>query len=562
MTAVSSAHPPTQSVLTGIHGALAAGDVDHATALAETALFEGQESPLLLNLAAHKREIEGRYPAAIDLLHQGLRLEPNDPFILNSLGGVLTKSGRPREALAMFDQALSVDPDFAVAHHGRGLALATLGDPVNAWTAHARANELDPNYPDPIGALAAMAAEGGDFVVAKSLAAQALALDPNQAAATLSLARIALHDHDDAAVVDLIEPLIGRGNLTTLHAAAAERLRADALDALGRYDEAMSAYLSANRSLRSVYMAGVEDVGLELGVELCARLHEHFATILPKRPPASRNEAPAPGGIREHVFLLGFPRSGTTLLEQVLATHPDVGALEERPTLDPILPTYFDDAAALARLEALDGDALTRERDDYWGRVAQFDVDISKPVFIDKLPLNTIYLPLIAKLFPTAKVILALRDPRDVVVSCFRRRFRANTLVVEYTDLVRTARLYDGVMGLGELYRRHLGLPFYVHRHESLVDDFESETRALCAFLNVDWREDLRDFVATAERRDIQTPSANQVRRGLYREGMAQWRRYESGLAEVLPILQPWVERFGYASQSGHAAADPSVTGA
>lgn len=546
MTTTLTRSPPDAALLRDIHAALANGDVDRATSLAESAIMAGREDALLLNLTAHRREIEGRYPAAMELLDQALRLAPNDPFILNSLGGVLSKAGRPREALAMFDEALGVAPNFAQAHHGRGLALATLGDPVNAWTAHAHANGLDPNYPDPIGALAALAAEGGDYAVARTLAEQALALDPGQTAASLSLAKIAFHDRDYAGTIEHIDRMLAAASLTALHLGAAQRLRADALDALGRYDEAMIAYLSANRSLRSVYMAGVEEAGLELGVELCSRLHDHFNAAAPTWREAPRSPAARRNGVVEHAFLLGFPRSGTTLLEQVLATHSDISALEERPTLDPILHHYFGDAAALDRLATLDGEDLDHERENYWKRVDLFEADTSKPVFVDKLPLNTIYLPLIAKLFPSAKIILALRDPRDVVISCFRRRFRANTLVVEYTDLMRTARLYDGVMALAQFYRESLPVSFYLHRHERLVEDFEVESRALCEYLGVAWQDGLRDFAITAQGRDIQTPSVDQVRRGLYREGMGQWRRYQAHLETVLPILEPWVQHFGY----------------
>ena len=548
MTITSTRSPPDGALLRDIHSALAKNEVDRATSLAEAALMAGQEDALLLNLTAHRREIEGRYPAAMALLNRALRLTPNDPYILNNFAGVLSKAGRPREALVLFDAALGVEPNFVLAHHGRGLALAALGDTANAWTAHARANALDPNYPDPLGALAALAAEGGDYAVARSLARRALTLDPGQVAATLSLATVALHEGHYVDVIDDVGKLLAATSLPALDLAAAERLRAGALDAMDRYDEAMSAYRSANRSLRSLYMQGVEESGVELGVELCARLGDHFKTAPPgwrappRTPPVTR------GGIVEHIFLLGFHRSGTTLLEQVLATHPDISALEERPTLDPILHHYFADEAALDRLANLDGDDLKRERENYWKRVDLFDVDTTKRVFIDKMPLSTIYLPLIAKLFPSSKIILALRDPRDVVVSCFRHNFRASTLVVEYTDLMRTARLYDGVMKLADLYRGALPLPFYVHRHESLVEDFDTEARALCDFLNVTWRDDLRDFVATAQRRNIHTPSVNQVRRGLYREGMGQWRRYRSHLKDVLPVLEPWVERFGYPS--------------
>lgn len=526
--------------------ALAAGEVDAAVALAERVIAAGRETPLLLNLNAHGREVEGRYPEAMALLNRALRLAPDDPFILNSLGACHAKSGRPHQALDAFDAALAARPDFAPAHHGRGLCLSALGDRAGARAAQETAMALDPRFPEPPGALAALAAEDGDFAAARSHATRALALDPRQPAAMLCLATLEMRQGDHGRVVERTGALLAQGNPTLLHQASAQRLRADALDALGRAKDAMAAYAAANAALRQVYMAGVEEAGVELGVEHCGRLLAHFTAASPRwsRPPAV--DAGAGGEARAHAFIVGFLRSGTTLLEQVLASHPDVVTLEEKPTLDPMLGEVFADAAALERLGALDGDEAARRRRDYWGRVAGFGVDATGKVFIDKAPLMSLYLPLVAKLFPRARIILAVRDPRDVVLSCFRRRFRPNSLVIEYTDLERTALFHDGAMRLAQLYRRRLPLQFHIHRHEHLVEHFDAETRGLCAFLGIAWRESLRDFAQTARRREILTPSADQVRRGLYREGMGQWRRYRDELDAVLPILEPWVREFGY----------------
>jgi hypothetical protein len=123
-----------------------------------------------------------------------------------------------------------------------------------------------------------------------------------------------------------------------------------------------------------------------------------------------------------------------------------------------------------------------------------------------------------------------------------------NGAMYDFTDLVEAARFYSGTMALAEVYHRMLTLDWYVHRHEDLVADFEGETRGLCAFLGLPWTDRLSDFAQTAKRRDVQTPSATQVRRGLYSEGVAQWRRYGDALAPIFPILQPWVDRFGYSA--------------
>jgi len=149
-----------------------------------------------------------------------------------------------------------------------------------------------------------------------------------------------------------------------------------------------------------------------------------------------------------------------------------------------------------------------------------------------------------SKVFPSAKVIFALRDPRDVVWSCFRRSFNMNANMYEFNTLDGAARFYDAVMTAGEAYFGRLPLKVHRLRYEDIVADFETQGRALCDFLGVDWTDKLKDFASTE--RAIATPSSAQVGRGLYAEGVGQWRNYAAALEPVMPILRPWIEKFGY----------------
>jgi hypothetical protein len=157
-----------------------------------------------------------------------------------------------------------------------------------------------------------------------------------------------------------------------------------------------------------------------------------------------------------------------------------------------------------------------------------------------------VQLPLVAKLFPNARVLFARRDPRDVVLSCFRRRFAMNPSMYQLLTLEGAAAFYDAVMALSELYRDVLPLPQHVVRYEDLVEDFEGTARAACDFIGLGWDPALLDFAAKARTRGISTPSAAQVTGGLNRKGQGVWQRYREQMALVLPLLQPWVERFGY----------------
>ena len=165
---------------------------------------------------------------------------------------------------------------------------------------------------------------------------------------------------------------------------------------------------------------------------------------------------------------------------------------------------------------------------------------------IDKLPLDTALLGLIHFLFPGARIIFALRDPRDVVLSCFQQNFGMNAAMYQFLDLNSAAAYYDQVMRLGLLWREKLPLKVHVVRYESIVSDFEREVSALLTFLDLPWSDDLRNFHETARKRTIRTPSARQVIQPLYASSSGKWRNYETELAPVRAVLDPWARRFGY----------------
>ena len=539
---------PRSARLTAIHAALAAQRMDRAIALAEAGLQAGGREPLLFNLAAHSRQVEGRHGEAMELLQAGLREAPRDVFLLCALGGCLSQQGRDAEALDLYDRVLREAPLHAPAHHGRGLALDALEDAPAARAAHVRAVELAPDYPDALGALAEHALRDGELEAAGDHARRALAGDPDTPGATLALAALDLKRDAVADAVTRLERRLARPGLSLLHRSALESLLADALDRLDQPGAAMQAHVRSNAAAWALHAPQMAAAGVELGVDLCRRLQARFERADPADWRAAPGaEATAPGGPAGHVFLIGFVRSGTTLLEQVLASHPQVVALEEQPLLRAMAKPWFGDDAALDRLAALDEVQAEALRADYWRRVRACGVDPAGRVFVDKNPLDGVWLPLVAKLFPQARILIARRDPRDVVVSSFRHRFKVNVLTCAFTDLARTADYYAAVMALTQTYLARLPLRAHVHRHEDLVADFDGEVRAICEFLGIGWTDALRDFAATARRRDIRTPSAEQVRQGLSREGLGRWRRYEAVLQPVLPVLQPWVEAFGYA---------------
>nr|MBP6690004.1 sulfotransferase [Hyphomonadaceae bacterium] len=301
--------------------------------------------------------------------------------------------------------------------------------------------------------------------------------------------------------------------------------------------EAFAAFGEANRILLSLNRLHIEASELPYHPDGVDRIRAFAAREGFSAWRAPQNVAePAP------IFLVGFPRSGTTLLEQVLSAHPALVCIEEREHLALSAPAEASDPSQLAALS--DGE-INSIRTEYWRRV-RAETEIGDRIVVDKLPLNVIFLPLIRRVFPEAKILFALRDPRDVVLSCFQQRFGMNAAMVQFLELTRAAAYYDKVMGLGLLGRERLGLSVHEVRYESVVSDLETAARDVTEFLGLPFEPTMLEYHDVALSRNINTPSARQVVQPIYNRAVGRWKRYEEQLAPVLPLLNAWAERLGY----------------
>jgi hypothetical protein len=244
------------------------------------------------------------------------------------------------------------------------------------------------------------------------------------------------------------------------------------------------------------------------------------------------------------VFVLGHPRSGNTLLENVLATVPGASALEERPTLRAAERRYLSEAGMVELAQATDGD-IAELRDAYREAAIQNGGDVEAPLFVDMDPLKSLRLPIIARVFPGARVLLVRRDPRDIVWSCYRTHFALTNAALDFATLDGAARHYAATMELVETVRAAVPLAVHVVRYEELVAKFDETTRGIAEFLGIPWQEDFRRFDKAARLRGVTTASERQVRRGLF-DGRRQWEAHADFMRPVEGILAPWVERFGY----------------
>jgi hypothetical protein len=242
-------------------------------------------------------------------------------------------------------------------------------------------------------------------------------------------------------------------------------------------------------------------------------------------------------------FLVGFPRSGTTLLDTILMGHPKVEVLEEEPPLRHA-QAALQDFANLPRAEEQDVKAA---RDLYFESAGKLTPLAPGNLLVDKNPLAMNGVPLIQRMFPDARIILALRHPCDVVLSCFVTNFKLNDGMANFMRLETAAELYDLSFRYFERACEILRPNVHTFRYENLVEDRDRELRPLFNFLDLEWADDVLDHQATARGRShIKTASYAQVVQPIYKQSAGRWQNYRKHLEPIIPLLRPWIEKFGY----------------
>lgn len=314
-------------------------------------------------------------------------------------------------------------------------------------------------------------------------------------------------------------------------------MRATLLDRLDRSDEAFAAFAHAN-----ALQQNSPTEPLERAAQLRDRLKTEIALLTPEWRD-SWQPAKASDAHSDPVFLVGFPRSGTTLLDTILMGHPGTVVMEEQPPLNLVEEAL----GGMTALPDLDDSAIAKARDHYFAEVAKIQPLEDGQLLVDKSPLFLYRLPLIQRLFPQAKIILALRHPNDVVLSCFMSNFRLNSAMANFLRLEDAAEFYDLCFTHWAKARELFAPDVHTVVYEELVEDVGGVVQPLIEWLGLDWRAGMLDHTTTAKSRGlITTASYSQVTEPIYRRASGRWLRYANYLQSITPRLKPWAETFGY----------------
>jgi predicted Zn-dependent protease len=320
-------------------------------------------------------------------------------------------------------------------------------------------------------------------------------------------------------------------------------LLGDAHDAAGNSEAALASWTRGNSAAhdhyKTVYNNGRSAYDLA-GAQRAKRVTDRLAP--------QTESADNLNDLKHPVFLVGFPRSGTTLIEQVLAAHPSINTSDERDCIGPIIQRVTENDASLEGFFGLDQSELDVLRDEYWRRVGSAGLELDRPVFVDKSPLNIVWLGVIGRLFPDARVIVALRDPRAVTFASFKRNFSMNAAMYNMLTLPDAAQYYDAVFKAFDAGASAFPkLQIHTIKYEDLVGQFDPAIRQLIADLGLPWNDAVLEYREKLDSRTISTPSSDQVARPIFTDSLNQWHSYRAALEPVRKWLDPWAERWGYA---------------
>ncbi|NUR46334.1 MAG: tetratricopeptide repeat protein [Sphingomonas sp.] len=492
-------------------------------------------APSRLNYASALREA-GRFDEAEAEFRKMAADFPSDAKPLRELHILLKDLNRDDDAVAAIEQAIEREPTNLEFLLGRASHLSLLHKMDAAEAGYRHVLEIDPlNQAAHLGiALVYELTNRTDDLAAFIRESEQRGVSED----ALNLMRACYFQRTKdyaaglAALAEVPEELEGARRFHTL---------GQLLDGAGRYDEAFEAFSRMNRLLADDRSMPEERATHYRGIIADAPGVITREWIGKWREEGERDPRPTP------VFLVGFPRSGTTLLDTILMSHPRIEVLEEEPALRDAHEFLPD----LESLPTATDRQIAKARDRYFETASTLTPLAPGNLLIDKNPLTMNLLPLVRRLFPDARIILALRHPCDVVLSCFMANFRLNDGMANFLRLDTAAELYDLSFSYYEHVQSIMPMPAHTVMYENVVADRETELRKLFDFLGLDWHDAVLDHQKTAlERGRIKTASYSQVVEPIYTRASGRWLKYRKHLEPVLPALDPWIRKFGYSAES------------
>ena len=553
---------------------------------------------------------QGKFEGALVAYKKAISIKPNYAEAYNNLGNTLLEQGEPAGAISSYKKAISIDSNYAEANYNMGFALSSINKPEEAIVAYNNAISIKPNYSEAYCNLGNAYKEIGKLNEAIDFYRNAISINPKYAQVYNNLGKVfqeqdklelAMEAYKKATSLKLeyseawtngaealekwnkldelddwlkqahknfkIVPsdisyfqskflwrikkrkealkLISTINLKTVSENRKQgflNLKAKCFESSQNFSKAYDCFLEMNLLAKksNTYLNSNSD---KFFANTKNQL-EQLKLKLTSRATDSEDN----GETKSPIFLVGFPRSGTTLMDTILRSHSKIEVLEEKPTVVAAKAAIRKNGYNEIHNKVFSIDIISEARSSY---IKEFRKHIkssdTNSVYIDKLPLNLIEVPLINQLFPSAKFILALRHPFDTILSCWMQDFEINAAMANMVDLDRIVDLYCIAMETFKICRSEYNLNVHTIRYEDLLEDLKGESSALLTFLDLTWETKMEDYRATALKRGrINTPSYSQVSQPIYKEAKYRWVNYKEYLDKYSDQIEPWIQEFGY----------------
>jgi len=515
------------------------------------------------------------FKIAENLYQEILKINPNHFGSIFYLGTLLVQTQRFELAKSLLYKATQINPNYAAAHNNLGATLKELGEYQNAINCCQKAIKINPNYADAHYNLGLVFKELGEFKKAISCFKKAIQIHPSYIIAhqnlmeayektnqerelksAISNAQTLIKDNSiiklyEGILLSRNEKFVEAKNCLELISFEADEINkeisrvstlAKCYDRIGGTDKAFNYFKKANLLSQKTKIKNFDKNKYLQEIKI---RKEFFKKSNIKKWPVLKQPDNRPNPI----FLIGFPRSGTTLLDTILRSHPLIEVVEEQFMVEQLINSLNQlPNSKFENIKEIENEQIIKIRKTYFESLeSQIQNKNNTKLYIDKLPLNIIHVGEIVRIFPNAKFIVSLRHPCDCVLSCFMQDFELNDAMANFLNLDDAAHLYDAVMNLWTQYTSIFSINYHEVKYENLIENFEPTVRSILNFLELSWNTSILEYSETAKKRkNIATPSYAQVTKPIYSYAIGRWQRYRKQTSNIYPILEGWIKKFNY----------------
>ena len=489
---------------------------------------------------ARELSIDGDYPNALILYGKLMRHRPKNVDIWLEYGG----SAMAMEKMDLAEQAWAKVEEL---HGNNADILQRLGfqyqgarRPEKARQCFEKAAAVDPKHINSRVNLALAYEKNHQIGEARLKVEECLKIDPGDEQARYLSAFLDTRSNQLEQAERQLRDLIASDPKHEYVKYAARYKLAEILDKTQRFDEAMQFLKEAKDLVHALadpkILAKQYDSSVDEKLKEVKKFRKDILLEWGRAFPESEREL-----ISRFAFLGGHPRSGTTLLEQVLDAHPEVAAADEPEILRWAITGSFSLASRCS----------SKVLNVVWRRylvMLQRNADESSQgkLLLEKNPSPTAMLPTLLKIFPELRVIIALRDPRDVLLSCYFQNIPLNNVNANFLSFERLAKHYADLMGIWLAVREWAGFAWIETRYEDTVANLEKEGQRVTNFLGLDWNESQSKFFERGKKKQLNSPTYHDVTKPIYSHSVGRWRYYEKYMTSILPALEPYCRAFGY----------------